>query len=137
YRHVRNVLLYQVRVVCELWSICFSFPHFQLYLVYHRQQRTHCFPHRVVAKFSILFGCAFPIIIELSLQAREPVQQIVTLGAELLQFIHRLWLDGHGFSPRLTLALGLFEAIIGISRRKLLLCVLYWLLVYASISLSV
>src|SRR5215467_5765002 len=130
-----KLLVDQVHAFFELLRIGVSIPQRQRQVIYHRQQRTHCFTHRVVAKFSILFGRAFPIIIELSLQAREPVEQIVTLGAELLQLVQRLWLFGDGFCLRATPPLLLFEAIIGISRRKLLLCILYWLLVYASISL--
>src|SRR5215813_5926208 len=131
-----KLLVDQLHAFFELLRIGFSILQCQRQVIYYRQKRTHRVTHRVFAIFGVLFSCAFAVVVELSLQAREPIEEIVTLGAELLQFVYRLWLLGDGFCPCLALPFLLFEAVIGIGRRKLLLHV-SWLLVYVSISLSV
>ena len=99
-------------------------PQRPLEAVEHRNDCLHCIHQRVVAEILLLFSGAFAGVVELRLHARLPVEQCITLGAELFYFSGsvRLRLDYIGSPPlpaarvrrlfaALLLALGFFRCV--------------------------
>jgi hypothetical protein len=84
---ILKLAINELHAFAQIFRLGFSIPHRQPEAIDYRQQATRSVRYRVIPIVGVFFGRAFAPVIELRLQAGQPIQQVIAFGAKLLQLI--------------------------------------------------